>query len=375
MAIIQTLDRTNRKEVKDFINLPFELYKDNKYWVPPFISEMKDVLNPAKHPFYKHSVAEFFVAYEGDKIVGRIAAMENIPFNEYHKTKKGSFYFFECIEDFEVAKQLFNAAIGWCKDRGLNLIVGPKGFSPFDGYGLVVEGYNERQMMTMMNYNPPYYVKFVEELGFEKYVDFVSCYIDLTKFEVPEKVTRVAERVVEKGTFEILNLESTQDAKDWALRIGHAYNKSFINNWEYYPITDEEIEFTLKSVLTVADPKLLKFILKNGEIVGFIFGFKDLSAALQRGKGKLTPWAIADILLENRRTRWLDMNGIGILPEYQGMGGAALMYHVMNKVIHEYEFDHCEMSQVAESAVQMRKDLITLGGKPYKNHRVFQKAI
>jgi len=163
--------------------------------------------------------------------------------------------------------------------------------------------------------------------------------------------------------------------KAWADRIGEAYNNTFVNNWEYYPLTKKEIDYQLSTLLTVADPRLIKIVLYDDKVVGFLLGFPDLSAGLQRTKGHLTPWSIVDLLIDAKRTKWVSLNGAGMLPEYQGFGGNALLYSEMDKTIHDYSFEHFELTQVAETAVQMRKDLITMGGKPYKNHRVYFKHI
>jgi hypothetical protein len=301
--------------------------------------------------------------------------MENKPFNKYHGTHQAQFYLFECIDDQEVANALFERAAVWARERGLDELHGPKGFSPFDGYGIQIEGYEHRQMMTMMNYNPEYYVKLVENLGFQKEVDFVSCYIPADLWKFPDRAHLAAEKVLQRGKFSVNTFQTTKDLKAWADPIGQAYNDAFIQNWEYYPLTKREIAYTLDVLLTVADPKLIKVVLYENKIVGFLLGFPDLSAALQRAKGKITPWAILDLLREAKRTKWISLNGAGILPEYQGFGGNALLYAEMDKTLHEYNFKHYELTQVAESAEQMRKDLITMGGKPYKNHRVFYKHI
>jgi hypothetical protein len=129
------------------------------------------------------------------------------------------------------------------------------------------------------------------------------------------------------------------------------------------------------NLLLVADPRLFKIITHDAEVVGFLFAFADVSAALQRARGRLSPWAIVDLLRETRRTRWVAINGVGILPEFQGQGGNALLYAEMEKTLREFPFEHADFTQIAETAAQMRKDLESLGGRPYKNHRVYARAI
>ncbi len=376
MLIINSIDLTSKKEVNEFVQFPFRLYGKLPQWVPPFVVDQKTMLNPNKHPFYEHSKAEFFVAKQDEEVVGRLAAIENIPYNKTHGTKKAQFYFFDSIDDQEVANQLFNRAFEWAKKRGLDTMVGPKGLSAFDGYGIQIEGFEHRQMMTMMNYNFPYYQTLVENLGFEKDVDFVSCYIDKNDFNIPEKAALVADRVRERGKFKVIKFSSKRELKKWVKPIGRAYNKTFINNWEYYPLTDREIDFAFNDILMVADPQLIKIITYADEVVGFLFAFPDVSAALQRQKGKITPWGLVDIMREFKKTNWISLNGAGVLPEYHGRGGNALMYSEMADTLkNSGQFIHGELTQVAETTQQMRKDLITMGGRPYKNHRVFTRKI
>lgn len=375
MIQTEVIDVRNKAQVNEYISFPFRLYGKVPQWVPPFYTDMRAMLNPDKHPFYEHSVAEFFVARKNGEMVGRIAALENIPYNQYHGTRQGAFYFFDSVDDQEVANVLFERAFEWARKRGLNRIVGPKGLSGFDGYGIQVEGFEHRMMMTMMNYNFPYYQKLAENAGFEKEVDFVSCYIPGEKLNLPEKPREIARRVQERGTFSVKSFPTRKELKSWAKKIGQAYNKAFVNNWEYYPLTEREVNYVVDTIVTIADPKLIKIILHKEDVVGFIFGFPDVSAALQRCKGRLTPWGVADLLLEFKRTKWVSGNGVGVLPEYQGRGGTALMYAELEKTVKEYKFEHLEMTQVAETAVQMRQDLVNLGGSPYKNHRVYRHSL
>ena len=375
MINLERVDPENRKQVDEFVKFPFQIYKDVPQWVPPILSDIRFMINPKKHPFYEHSCADFFLAKNNGDVVGRIGVIENKPFNEYHGTSQAQFYFFESINDQEVANKLFERAFEWAHERNLNEIVGPKGLSLFDGYGIQIEGFEHHQMMTMMNYNLPYHVKLVENLGFQKEVDFVSCYIHRDSFNMPEKVHLVAERVKERGHFQVKTFTTKRELRKWAKQIGDAYNKTFINNWEYYPQTQREIDYVVDTIMLVADPRLIKIITYKDQVVGFLFGFPDVTPALQRAKGRLTPWAILDLLREMKRTKWVSLNGAGILPEYHGRGGNALLYAEMDKTIKEFGFEHFELTQVAETAVQMRKDLINVGGKPYKNHRVYFKHI
>jgi hypothetical protein len=376
MLTIEKVDTDNKQQVKRFVELPYSLYKDCPQWVPPLYMDAYLLLNRKKHPFFGHSEADFFIARRDEEVVGRICAANNRPFNEYHKTKKAQFYAFDAINDLEVARALFDAVIDWSKGRGLDTLIGPKGLSPFDGYGIQIEGFEHRQMMTMMNYNYDYYPKLVGILGFVKEVDFVSCYLPADSFKIPERVENIAKRVMERRDLKVKKFKNKRELIQWAPRIGAAYNKAFIHNWEYYPFSAGDIQYAVDNIFLVADPRLIKIILHKDEIVGFLFAFPDVSAALQRAKGRLFPFGLIDILLEMKRTKTISGNGMGILPEYQGTGGNALLYYEMGKTVFGFhQFEHVEMTQVAETTRQMRADLKNLNGVEYKNHRVYRKNI
>lgn len=376
MLTIEKVDTSNKDQVRRFVEFPYQLYKDCAQWVPPLFLDAYLPLNRKKHPFFEHSEADFFLAVRDGQVVGRICAGENKPFNEYHGTKKAQFSFFESVDDQSVVDALFGSVFDWARARGLDTLIGPKGLSPFDGYGIQVFGFEHRQMMTMMNYNYAYYPKLVETLGFEKEVDFVSCYLPSDAFKIPERVERIAERVLKRGNLWVKKFKSKRELVQWAPRIGAAYNKAFIHNWEYYPFSPGDVQYAVDNIFLVADHRLIKIILHDEEIVGFLFAFPDVSSALQRAKGRLLPFGLPDLLLEMKRTKTISGNGMGILPEFQGMGGNALLYYEMAKTVFSFnQFEHVEMTQVAETTKQMRADLKNLNGVEYKNHRVYRKSL
>lgn len=375
MIDIHPVDVRSKSDVRRFLQLPFRLYEGSPLWVPPILIDASTQMNPDKHPFYEHSDAEFFLATRNGEDLGRIAMLENKVYNSYHDKRQAQFYLFECAEDFEVAEALSARAHEWARARGLTQIIGPKGFGALDGYGMLVEGFEHRPAMTMMTYNPPYYPQFIERLGFKKAVDFISHYMNADEFRLSERIHRIAQRAARRSNLEVLRFKRKKELLAWAPKIGQTYNRSFIHNWEYYPLSANEITFLTKNIMDVADPKLMKIIVHDGEVVGFLFAFPDVSAGIQRAKGRLLPFGIFHLLREMGRTDWVAINGAGILPEFQGRGGNALLYSEMEKTIREAGFQHADLTQVAESAVQMRRDLENIGGIPYKNHRVFIKDI
>ena len=375
--MIEIIPVETKKDKKAFVEFQYELYKDVPQFVPPFKADVYMQLNKEKHPWYEHSESDQWIAHRNGKVVGRIAALENKRFNDFHKTKQASFYLFECINDQEVANALFDQAVAWAKARGLNMIVGPKGYGPLDGYGIQIEGNNHRQMMNMMNYNFPYYQNLVENYGFTKEVDFVSSFVKPQEFVMPEKIKKAVEIAKKRARLTIKSFKDKKEIRSWKTRIKEAYNGAFIANWEYYPLTDRELDYVLNNALLVVIPTLVQVILnENGDLVGFVLPFPDISRAMQKNKGKMGPIEIIRLLLELKKTDWVCYNGIAILPEYQGMGGNALLFDTLLAATQKHPtLVNGELTQVAETAVQMRKDLLNLGVKPYKNHRVYKYSI
>jgi GNAT superfamily N-acetyltransferase len=375
MISIEKIDTDSKAQIRRFVRVPFRLYAKDPQWVPPVLIDNEAQLDKQNFPFYEHSEADFFVAVRDGQDVGRVAAIQNRRFNEHHGTHKAQFYFLESEDDPEVVQKLFARVCEWAHARLLDTIIGPKGLGPLDGFGLLVDGFDKRQMMTMMNYNQPHLPRLVEGLGFTKEVDFVSCFADSATFVFPDKVHEIAQRVQQRGTLRVQNFHTIRQLKAWASRIGEAYNKAFVNNWEYYPLTEREIAFVVKNLETIADPELIKIIIHDQDVVGFLFAFPDVAAALQRSGGRLLPFGLVDMLVEMKRTEWVAVNAAGVLPEYQGRGGNALLYTEMEKTVRKHNFKHAALYQVAETAVNMRRDLDNVGGIKYKNHRVYKLQI
>jgi len=376
MLTIEKIDPSDQKQAKRFVEFPRKLYKDCPQYVPALDVDAYAQLNRQKHPFYEHSDVEFFLAVRDGRDVGRIAAIENRPFNQYHAVKEADFDFFDCEDNPEAASALFETVFAWARERSLDAVIGPKGMGPLDGYGVLVFGQEQRQTMTMLNYNYAYYQTLVEAQGFVKEVDFVSCYLPSDSFQIPERVERITRRAMERGHLSTRRFKNKKELLEWAARIGQAYNQAFVHNWEYYPLTQREIDFVVENIMVVADHRLIKIITHGEEVVGFLFAFPDVSAALQRAKGKLFPFGLLDLLIEMKRTQTVAVNGMGILPEFQGHGGNAILYSEMGHTLLEFgQFSHVEMTQVAETTRQMRADLKNLNGVEYKNHRVYRKKL
>ncbi len=374
MIKVRILDTRNRRDVKTWIDLPYRLYRNDPLWVPQMVDEAKDQLNRDKFPFYLHSHADFLVATQDGEVVGRVAVLENRRYNELRQEHTAFFNLFETIEDFGVAEALFAAARDWCKDRGLNKLVGPKGFLIGDSIGMLVEGFDRPPAMGM-TYNPPFYGDFMLRMGFERENDFMSGWV-AADHPVDERIFRLADRVRKRHGFEFKKLHSKRDLKALVPKVIEAYNASFVDNWEFVPITPEEGEVIAARLMDNIEPELQSVVMKKDEVVGFLMVFPDINNAIRRTGGRLWPLGWVHLLREFRRTQWLNFFAAGVLPQYQGQGVTAMLFAEFVKTVRQNEqYQFAEVVQIAESAENMQREAAHLGIQFDKRHRIFQRDV
>ena len=371
---IHRLDLDSRRDVRRYINFPFKLYRESELWVPPFVDEVRTQLDPERHPFYQHSEAAMFFASSGGEIVGRIAALENTRYNEYHDERTAFFYHFDVIDDRTVSRALFDAAFDWARGRGLNKMWGPQSFVAADGKGLLVKGFEHRPALGIA-YNYPYYGELVEDAGFEKGVDLISCYAD-RDMEVSERFARVAEKVKRRGRFRTVRFRTKAELRAMIPRVTALYNEAFVDVQGYVPLTEAEASVTAGRIIAVADPSLMILLMKGDEIAGFALAYPDLTAAIRRCKGRLWPLGWYHLMREFKRTEWLNFNVGGILEQYRGLGGNSLLYtELYNVLISHPQYQHADLVQIQETNTRMVQELQAANVEEYKRHRVYRRSL
>jgi len=371
---IRQIDLADRKQVRDFLDLPFRIYRDTPQWVPPLTGDERLRLDPKRHPFYRHSAAAFFVAYRDGRPVGRLAVLDNRRYNDYNREKTAFFSLFECLPDPESAAGLFESACDWAQARGLDRIEGPKGFTALDGLGLLVKGFEYRPALGLP-YNPPYYPDYLERLGFEKLTEIVSGYLD-PGFEFPARIHALAGRLQERRGLRIARFHSRRELRPMLKHLKALYNGALEDTSGGTPITDEEVKAMADQMLWFADPNLIKIVIKDEQPVGFLLAYPDISAALQKTKGRLFPFGWLTILTELRKTDWIDINGAGLLKEYRGLGGTAILYSEMFKsVVENPRYRHAEVVQIGLENDRMQREMENFGIDFCKLHRLYRKDL
>lgn len=375
MRLIEVNPRSHR-DVKDFLKLPFRLYHDVPQWTPPLMMGERARFKP-NFPYFKHSDAAFYLIRDADgEAIGRIAVQNNRPFNEYRNHKDALIYLYEAVDDENVARCLFDAASEWAVKQGLDRLVGPKGFMQSDGIGLLVDGFEHRPAIGIP-YNHRYYVRHFEEVaGMTKEIDYISAKISRHGYEYPQKMRDLAIKVKERRGFSVPQFKSVSEIRPYFPMLRKAYNAAFANLWAYTPIPEVDMDAMFENMLIVAHPKLVKLIFKDGEVVGFLVALPDISAAIKRQKGELLPFGWIDLLLEKRRTKWLNFLINAVLPQYQGLGANMILYDEMAKTLLDDRYEFADLVQVQESNMKMLGDIEHLiENDRYKRHRVYHKAL
>lgn len=368
---LQKLDTTKKEDVRQFARFPFTLYRSNPYWVPPMQGELETVMNRNAHPFYMHSDADFFVVREGKDVLGRIAVLKNENFCRYHQRETAFFYYFESIDDFNVSELLLIGAEDWARQHGATELMGPKGFLRSNGLGLLVEGFNLLPAMGIP-YNPPYYQELIERAGFEKETDHLSGFMN---HQLTPRLHQAADRVIARDQFKVMKFKNRKDMLEIISSVEAIHKKAFENNPGFYPSTPQEFDMLARNIIAIADPKMIKVILHNDEIAGFIIAYRNINSAIQKVHGRIFPFGWISLLSAKRNSKIADLNGVGLLPEFQGLGGNVLLYSEVEKTLVNTGMKLAEIVQVDERNFKSKSDMEFMQVTWNKRHRTYKKNL
>jgi GNAT superfamily N-acetyltransferase len=337
-----------KKELKQFIQFYYDLYRGNENAVPFLYSDEMATLRRDKNPSFECCEAQYFLAYKDEKIVGRVAAIINRRANERWNCHQVRFGWFDFIDDMEVSTALLNAVEEWGRERGMTEIAGPLGFIDTDREGMLVEGFDT--MATMhANHNFPYYQHHLERLGFKKDNDWIQQLVTIPD-AVPEKMAKITQMIGKRYNLKAHKLTKKQLMGEYGLRFFHVLNECYKDLYEFSELTDKQIKKLVNDYLSIADLNLITFIFDEnkkteespeGELVGFGVSFPSFSEALRKTKnGKLFPFGWWHLLrtLKWHNTDIVDLLLIGVLPEYRQKGANAILFDDLIRWYQKYGF-------------------------------------
>jgi len=367
----KTEDRKNRTA---FIQFPFKLYQDNPHWVPPIRMGIRKIFKP-EYPFYAYGDAAFFLAKNNNgEVTGRLAVANNYRYNEFHHSKTALFYYFEVENDLQTAESLFSAGFNWAKGQGLNHIMGPKGFTVLDGFGMLIKGF-EYQPAFGQPYNMPYYPDLMDSLGFTKVTDVFTGKIE-PPFNLPEKVTRASKLVRKRLGLHSPLFRSKKELRRNFQKIKNLYNESLAGPAGNPLISDEDFNAMASQLMWIADPRLVKLLFKNEDAIGWLMAYPEIGAAIQKTKGRLFPFGWLHILRESKRTTRINLNGYGIVEDFQRMGGTAILFDELYKSATEISrYNYVEALQFREENVKSLLEVANFDIEFHKTHRLYEISI
>jgi len=374
--MINIISVTTKKQLRAFIDFPHDLYEGDPYYVPELYISQRDLLNPNKHPFHKHAKVHYFLALNHNKVVGRLSAHINYSHNEYYKNKEGFFGFFDCINDREVAYNLFKTAENWLKDEGMDTIVGPANFSTNESVGLLIDGY-DRSPVVMMPYNYPYYQELIEHYGFQKKIDLFAYWLEAEP--ISNKILDIGKKTEERlknNGFTIRNIRFRTHFKEEVEKVYEIYNKAWSKNDGFVPMTREEFFYSAKDLAMIAKKDFSFIATYKDKPVGFVVTIPDVNQAFKHLKrGRLLPFGFIKLLYYFNKIDTYRVILFGIIEEYRKKGIDVIFYLKSLETAKKRNIFQGEASWILENNIQMNNILESIGAKKYKTYRIFQKPI
>lgn len=367
---------TNKKEFRKFVKFNIDLYKNNPYHVPGLIDEEMMTLDKDRNPAFEIGEAICFLAYKEDKIVGRISGMINHRSNEVWDQKSARFGFVDFIDDAEVVDALFDAVEKWAKDKGMEQIHGPLGFTDMDHEGMLIYGFDQLGTMATI-YNYPYYPQHMERMGYEKDHDWKEFKIYIPE-KVPEKHLRIGEIVKKKYGLKTMKFKSRKEIWPYAHKIFNTLNAAFAPLYGFAPLTEKQIDYYVNMYIPMIRLDFVTVIVREAddEVVGFGISLPNLSKALKKAKGRLFPFGFIPLLRALKsKPKVVDLYLTGVIPEYQGKGVNALLF---NDLIPEYikvgtVYAESNPESEVNSAVQAQWEYFKT--EHHKTRRAFKKKL
>ena len=371
---ISIVEVTNKKLMNAFLDLPYELYKNNPYNVPALRFDEANTLDPKKNPAFDHCEAKYWLAYQNNKVVGRIAGIYHKAYVEKWNNKYLRFGWIDFIENIEVARALLNTVENWAKEKNLTAVHGPLGFTDLDYEGMLVEGFEERGTMATI-YNYPYYPKMMEALGYAKDVDWVEYRVNVPA-KTADKIHKIAELVKKRYQLKIVKFKKAKDLLPYAKQIFQLINETYSDLYGVVELTDKQISYYTKMYFSMIKTEFIILIAdKNDKLVAVGITMPSLSAALQKAKGSLFPFGFIHLLKALKKNNEADMLLVGIDKAYQGKGVNALVLQQTNEAFNRNGIVIAESNPELEENTKVQSIWDDFDARQHKRRRCFIKQL
>ncbi len=367
----------SRRDLKDFIQLPWRIYRDDPAWIPPLLAEEKKRLNRNKNPFFEHAEAEYFLAFHNGELVGRITAQIDRLHNKTHNEKTGFFGFFETVDEPAVAHALLDQAATWLQARGMECMRGPFNFSINEESGILIKGH-EHAPFVLTTHSPDYYAALLETAGLNKVKDLYCWRYDSTR-PVPEMAQEIADEVRKYPGLTLREIDPKRIYDDVNILID-VFNSAWQQNWGFVPLTTNEIKKAAEDFKMILEPKLALIAEVNGVPAAISLAIPNLNEIIRDLNGRLFPTGFLKLLyrLKRKKCRSARLMLLGIKKEFRGdvlNGLVVLLYSEMHRRSQELKHWGGELSWTLEDNQKINVGIQMMGGENYKTYRVFERAI
>ncbi|MFP4081693.1 MAG: hypothetical protein ACLFVG_02935 [Candidatus Aminicenantes bacterium] len=372
MSDIRIEQVKTKKDLKKFIHFPWKVYRDDPYWVPPLISDIKEKLDKEKNPFFEHAEMHLYLAYRNSQMRGRIAAILDENHNKVQDEKVVFYGLYESFNDLKTAASLLDKAAQWGRERGMEVLRGPVNLSMNDECAFLLEGFDSPPVI-MMPYNPPYYIELMEKCGMSKAKDLYAYYMH-KDHETAAKVNKIAERAKKEIKVKLRTVDM-KNLGDEAKKILYVYNHAWEKNWGFVPWTEKEMDHMVQKLKQFADPRLVILAEHNSRPVGFAFGLPNYNEVIKRMNGRMTPLAVMKFLIYRNKIKGMRAVVFGVIREYRLTGLSYILYSELERNALEAGYEWGETSWQLEDNQAINKFVESLGGKVYKKYRIFERKI
>jgi hypothetical protein len=365
---------STKSDLKKFIYYPLELHKGHKNWVPPIFSEEFAFYDPSKNKSLVTNEHILALAYENNRIIGRIMGIINKHYNEIYNLKDARFFAIECIEDQNVMHELIEFVKSWALAKGMNRMIGPYGFSDKDPQGFMIEGF-EHLPLIATNFNFPYMVPLLENEGFTKEVDCLS-YKMMIPETIPDLYEQVLQRTLKNHKLRLLEFKHKRDLKQYIVPVFRLVNEAYSELYGFVPLDEQEMKEMAEKYFMILDREFVKVVIdENNDVAAFIVAIPNMSKGIIKAKGKLFPFGFIHILRAARNTDQLDLFLGAVKDKYRHIGLDAMLGKSVFESAHKRKLRIIDSHLILENNNLMKAEIEKLGGIVYKRYRVYQKSI
>ncbi len=360
--------------MKQFIYLPEKLNADRPNWVPPFYADDKRSFDSKRNPSHAYCDHIYALAYEGDKIVGRVAGIINKRFNNLSASSNARFGYIDAIDSLEVFQALICFVEEWARSKGMTKLIGPMGFTEEDPEGFIIEGFNE--VVTLASYqNRESVPLYMEKLGFSKEVDYVVYNVQVAEAKT-ELYHKMFLRKSQSKEIRLLEFKKKSQLKKYILPIFRLMNETFINLYGYSTFEEHEMQDLANRYLPVVDPRFIKAVITpEDELVGFIVAIPNMSPGIIKARGRIFPFGFIHILSAMKKSTQLDLYMGAIKESYRSKGVDLLMGYSLLESCAKAGITNWDSHHELENNVQVRGEMERGGGKVYKRFRIYHRAL